>query len=521
MLRTVVSDLFVMSERTALRVLAACAGLSVLIYALLFVTTANLLALYTKPLLDLLRILKSDPLAQWRLALGFTLLAGLYLLGWRALRHIHSPEARRTAWWIVIGAAVLSALILLYLYPFDAADIFDNIMHGRIRGIYGANPFQQVIAQFRADPLYSYAAWLYAPTAYGPGWELLAGLTARLAGNGIIANIIAFKLLPGFFLAASGVVVADFLREAAPERALVGVWLLIMNPIVLYETLGNGHNDIAMTFWIIAAVWMLYRGAYTRAALFLMIGGLFKYIPLLLLPAAVWVAFLNLKTSRERIRYLLVTGFVCALAAVILFAPFWQGLSTLSITRRENMLTTSLPSIIYQFFIPLLGKAQAASWVSRAALALTAAFAMWQAWEAGKEHSWLSFTRASLNILIFYLLVTCLWFQQWYPIWLVGLAVLLPAGLDQSLGLWIGFAALTKPLVFGPLVFLQRPPDPPFWLELRLSAGVMVLSWLGAWWVMWQKRRPRAIEWSTAAEEGRGDAPSDRRAHGPGAVDRR
>jgi hypothetical protein len=492
MIRTVVSDLFLMSERSALRVLAICAGLSVILYALLFVTTANLLAWYTRPLLDLLKILRDDPLAQWRLALGFTLLAGLYLWGWYALRHIHTPEAARTAWKIIIGAAVLSSLVLLYMYPFDAADIFDNILHGRISGVYGANPFSQVIAQYNGDPFFPYAAWRYAPSAYGPAWELLAGLIARISGNGIVANIIGFKLLPGVFLAVSGSLVADFLRQAAPERALAGVWLLVMNPIVLYETLGNGHNDIVMAFWMIAAAWMIYQGKYTRAVLFLVIGGLIKYIPILLVPAAVWVALINLKGSRARARFLVLTGVICAAVVVIGFAPFWQGLGTLSIARRENMFTTSLPSILYQFSIPLLGQARAAFVVSSAAIYLTAAFAMWQAWRAGLEHSWLSFTRASLNILIFYLLVTCLWFQQWYPIWLVGLAALLPLGLDQGLGLWIGFAALTKPLVFGPLVFLQRPADPTNWLELRLSVGVMVLSWLGAWWVLWQKRRRHA-----------------------------
>jgi hypothetical protein len=489
MIRTVVSDLFVMSERSALRILAICAAGSVLLYGLLFVTTANLLAWYTQPLLDLLKILQEEPMAQWRLAFGFTLLSGLYLLGWQALSHIHTPEKTRIAWRIIIGASVLSGLILLYMYPFDAADIFDNILHGRIRGVYGGNPFHELIAQYARDPFYAYAAWRYAPSAYGPAWELLTGLVARFSGSGIVANIIGFKLLPGVFVALSGSVIADFLNQAAPERAPIAVWLMVMNPIVLYETLGNGHNDIAMAFWIIAAVWMLYLGRYTRAVLFLVVGGLFKYIPLLLVPAAAWVALCNLKTNRERVHFLILTGLLCSVVTVIVFAPFWDGWSTLSIARRETMFTTSLPSILYQFSIPLLGQAQAAAWISRAALLLTAAFALWEAWRAGEEHSWVSFTRASLNILIFYLLLTCLWYQQWYPVWLVGLAALLPAGLDQGLGLWLGFAALTKPLVFGPLVFLQRPPDPTNWLELRLSVGVMTLAWLGAWWVLWQKRR--------------------------------
>lgn len=490
-IRSVVADLKEMSERTALRVLIVCAAASALVYALMFVTTANVLAWYNQPLLDLLKILKDDPYAQWRLALGFTLAGGIYLAGYRSLLHIRSPEGTRAAWRIIIGSAIVSGLILVYFYPLDAADIFDNILHGRITGLYGGNPFHQIIAQYRSDPFYRYAAWRYAPSAYGPAWELLAGLAARVAGSGIITNVIVFKFLPGVFLVGTGAVVADFLGRAAHERALSGVWLVVMNPIVLYETLGNGHNDISLAFWMVLAVWMISERAYTRAVLFLVVGGLFKYIPLLLVPAAAWIALLNLKSTRERVRFLIVTSAACAAVIVIVFAPFWIGPATLSITRRQDMLTTSLPSILYQFLLPVFGQAASAKWVSAAAAALTGGFAMWQAWAAGKERSWLSFTRASLSILIFYLLVTCLWFQNWYAVWLIGLAAVLPAGLDQGLALWIGFAALTKPLVIGPLVFLQTPRDPEPWLELRLSAGVMALSWLSAWWVLSQKRGSR------------------------------
>ena len=80
----------------------------------------------------------------------------------------------------MLGGALASATILLFLFPFGAADIFDNIMHGRILGVYGGNPFHDVIGQFDQDRLVAYTAWRLAPSAYGPAWELLAGGTAWL-----------------------------------------------------------------------------------------------------------------------------------------------------------------------------------------------------------------------------------------------------------------------------------------------------------------------------------------------------
>lgn len=487
MIRTLFSDIFELSERGALALLAASVAAALILYSLMFVTTANLLAWYTRPLYDLLRILKDDPLAQWRLLLGFSIQAGVYLIGWRAASRIESPEMRRKAWVIILGGTILIAAVLLYLYPFDAADIFDNILHGRIRGVYNANPFHELAAEYNQDPFYNYVAWRYAPSAYGPAWELLAGLAARVAGSGIVQNILVFKLLPGIFLVGTVAVVASLLNRAAPERALSGAWLVAMNPIVLYETLGNGHNDMAMAFWMVLAAWFISRGRYTRAVTALVAGALFKYIPALLVPAAVWIGLRSLRNTGERVRFLIGTGIACTALAVIIFYPFWEGVDTLGISRRAEMFTTSLPSIVFHFLTPMLGKAAAGAWVSRAAVALTGLFALWQAWKAGKEPTWVGFTRAGLTILLFYLLVTCLWFQPWYPVWLVGLAALLPAGLEQGLGIWVGFASLTKPLVIAPLVFRQEPPDPIEWLELRLSAGVMVLSWLAAWWVLWLK----------------------------------
>ena len=85
------------------------------------------------------------------------------------------------AWLVVLGGALVSGGLLLWMYPIDAADIFDNIMHGRILGVYEANPFQQVAQDFQSDPFYRYVAWRRTISAYGPAWELLAGVTARLA----------------------------------------------------------------------------------------------------------------------------------------------------------------------------------------------------------------------------------------------------------------------------------------------------------------------------------------------------
>jgi hypothetical protein len=266
--------------------------------------------------------------------------------------------------------------------------------------------------------------------------------------------------------------------------------LFALNPLVLYETFGNGHNDMAMALWILVAAWLSYRQKYTGAVVALMIGALFKYIPALFVPCALWIGWRSLPDRKTRIKFILTSGFVSLAAVVFAYAPFWDGLATLSIARRAGMFTTSLPSILYQALSLTISSSLAGGIVSSAALAMTGCFALWMAWQSGKQHNWLSFVTGSLYTLIFYLIVTCPWYQEWYVIWLVGLLALLPEGTDQNLALAIAFFSLAKPLIFGPLVFLQRPPDITAWREVRLTAGVMVPSWLVTWLVLWQKRKP-------------------------------
>lgn len=457
-----------------LAVLAVLAALNATIYVLVFVRSWNLLTLYERPLLDLRRISSDDPLARWRLLAGFVVLGVIYWLGWR----VASRTRTRSAWVLVLGGALVSGAILLFLYPFDAADVFDNIMHGRILGIHGGNPFDQVAADFGGDPFLPYVAWRHTPSAYGPGWELVAAATARLAGDGIVANVLAIKAVGGVFLAGCIAVVASLLRRAAPERALAGTLLLAWNPLVLVMVLGFGHNDIAMVFWILLGVWFLAHRRFTLSVLSLVIGVLFKFIPLLLLPAASLVALRELKGWRVRLRFLIVTALGAGLLILLAYLPFWHGLATLGIEHRRGLFTTSLPATMYALLEAPLGAEQAAGGISLGAAIATALFALWQGVRACRRPSWQAYVQAAFATLMFYLLFTCLWFHPWYAVWPLGLVPLLPPGRLTWLGVSFGFAVLSKPFIFEPMWLWLTPFPVRSWRELRLGPSVMAFPWL-------------------------------------------
>src|SRR3974377_2094812 len=171
--------------------------LSALVYWFGVTQPYHLFNFYQQPLLDLGSLTQGHPEKLWPLIVEFVILFALYLATWRIVQRTHT----RSAWLIVIGGAIVFSAILLFTYPYDAADIFDNIMHGRILGVYGANPFRDVAVQFSSDPIFPCVAWDRTISAYGPGWEIVAGLSARLAGNDLLTNVFIFKLALAGFMA--------------------------------------------------------------------------------------------------------------------------------------------------------------------------------------------------------------------------------------------------------------------------------------------------------------------------------
>ena len=459
---------------------------SLLIYVLAFLLPINLLKLYAQPRLDRDLLFYQGTPAYLRLGLSFTGVWILYWLGYRIVGKLHG----KAAWIIVIVGMLAFMTVFIFVAPFDAADIYDNIMHGRILGVHQANPFQQVIANYPNDPFHDYAAWKNARSAYGPLWELLAGLTARLAGDGIIANVLAFKLLPGIFHLAGVAVVVLYLRQTAPEQALGGALLLGWNPLMLYETWGNGHNDVAMAFWFLAAAWWILRRHYTLAVLSLLVGALIKFIPILLIPAVLLIGWRSLETIRARLLFLANTALLSSLITAASYYPFWNGFATLSFDRRMQMFSASISATIFQLLKPTLGLNDAARLVSLSALGLLAVFVLIQSFRINEKESSRNFSQTTYYILAFYLLITCLWFQQWYTLWLVCLAPLLFEP-NRRLAIFFSFWVVTKQLIFSRIFVVPMffKPETAIYLTPLHTLAVLGVPWSYALWILQTKRK--------------------------------
>ena len=452
----------------------ALTSASLLVYSAGLLAPYNLFALKLQPLLDIGQLAKSKPLAQAGFVATFAGLFGLYYALWRLCR----GRQPRSVWAAVLGGLAAANVAMLWLYPIGAADLFDNIIRGRITAWHAGNPFYQTPLDFPKDPFFWYAAWRAFPSAYGPLWELMAAGASRLAGNGVLANVLTFKVLGlALYAGCSGVIVL-ILRQHAPERMLQGLCLFAWNPLVIYETAGNGHNDIVLVFFLLLGVYAWLRGHSTAAVAALTAGALVKFVTVLAVPLVIAAGASAQPPGRERWLFVMkgvgLSAGLCAMA----YAPFWRGGDILSVERHATLFTTSLPATMQAILPQSWNGGFSAHGLVYSALALTAtavAGAAWWLTRFGDESGW-ALLQATMAVFLFYLLVTCLWFEPWYALWPLALAALLQEGTLARVGALLSTTGLWKTVFFSFVIYQYVPLPWPAWVET--IAGPVVLGWV-------------------------------------------
>jgi hypothetical protein len=424
---------------------------------------------------------------------AFLALFGLYAFGARQVMRLARDPRDWTAWLLIGGMALAFNVALLRMYPADAADTYDYIIRGRMASVYGLNPMQDPPNRVRTDPFFRFAAWPDVTSAYGPAWEIVAGLVTRLAGDDHVANVVLFKFVAMVGYAAAALFLGMTLARLAPRRLLLGVYLFAWNPLVVYMTGRTGHNDTLMTAFLMLGVYCLARRWYVAGTLSALVGVMIKFIPALLIPIIAAVALREL-SARLRIRYVLASALLGGAILLALYAPYGLTGDVFSLSRRSGMFTGSAATLLRQTLIPALDNKPSEGWevdtpvtnrvVSNGAWALLALVYAAQLWNAYQDRDPIAPFRALTVILTFYLLVACIWFQSWYALWIVALAALLENGPLRRLVLWFSYLVTWQSFLYNYVTL--RPGlegwAPLPWRDLVPVGVVIGGAWLYVGW---------------------------------------
>jgi len=374
---------------------------------------------------------------------------------------------------LIFAFGTLFCAEMLGVYPATAVDVFGYMAHGRLLALHGANPFIFSPNAYPGDPIVPYLAFPNEPSQYGPAWVLigagLASIATRLP-DALLTELLLYKVVAALAHIASAALVLGIARRLGADavRARVCCLLFLWNPLLLWEMVGNAHNDGVMMLGGLVAAFLLLAGQWVLVLPALALGVLVK------LPLAIVAPLFFIATWRRK-KLLAIEGAALALVlAAVVYRPFWEGLETLTALRRTELFTASLASVLRLSFEPRVGlemSSAIARSVSLGAFGLIVGACLVLAVVARDLRRILSLSYATLLATV---LLATTWFQAWYVVWPLAFGAALPDGRRHlevallSLGGWLQYG------VFIYLwVMMVLPPDNLLVIQTTAFLGVV------------------------------------------------
>ncbi|MDQ3044055.1 MAG: hypothetical protein M3R06_02730, partial [Chloroflexota bacterium] len=383
---------------------------------------------------------------------GLSFLFGGYLVAVHSARHLPTGQVAPPVF--AIGA--LLGGIFAGMYPVNAIDIFIYAVRSRIWTEYGLNPNAVRPDQFWNDPYMQFAspAWAGEVSPYGPLWNLIAAPGTWLGGDRIATALLFYKLLAVFAVIATGLVIYRTLLATRPTNAAAGALFFLWNPLVLWEGIGNGHNDVLIALLIAAAAFAWVKRAYALVIPILVAATAIKYITLLLIPLAIVAIWRILPTWHARARAAIASAILSFGIALVALYPFYEiGALVDSVDRQSALFATSPAAVAVDQLRAFVGKRDARSvvvGVGTSLLVFSAIVLLVSVWRRPDR-----LIRAWFEMLFVFLALATWNFRGWYLIWLIAGAALLPFG-------WPAVRMVT-------------------WVAGNLAAYSLFI-WIWAWW---------------------------------------
>jgi hypothetical protein len=424
---------------------------SAAIYAAAFTFTWPLWRLYTQPQADYAWFGRYTESSQVQYLGAFAALFVLQYLAYRLVRA--HPEA--TSLDLIVAGQLIFGVLNVWIYPVAALDLYDYLMYGRIVLVYGGNPFFQPPSAF-PDALVAYSPWPNERSVYGPVWQLLSLLPTTLAGDSVLRGLVAFKLLGLLAFVGCALVIWRLLLRLDPALAPAGTLLFAWNPLLQFELVGNGHNDVVMVLFALLAVWALLADRRLLVLPLLALAVLTKLLVVTLGPIFLYGLLRGRRPLREKLIVIVGGGAIGLALAAITYAPFWGGLDTFYFLSRGNWFTASFPTMLRELlrqWYPFEEAGRLSATLVGVGFALFTALRLAMLWleeqrDATDEADWLPWLRAAHDLTFVYLAFATLWWQPWYLVWLVALAALLPSRLVHERALLFCYGATFNYLVF-------------------------------------------------------------------------
>ncbi len=462
---------------------------------LTLVIYASLAVFYSTPALSTSRFNKE--LVVWPVTLG---LLWSYWQGYKRLQKNAVPPG----WILGVGAGL--AILAVLIPPFHSTDMFGYVNRGWQQLHYHLNPYVYTIndiPHWENDPMIT-NHWVNNPSPYGFLYLLIAKGLCLLGGGNRALTLSLFKLgnllMHGLtalliWLGASQLAKTQAQQPLAPSTPMpvtagpvLALYLYLWNPLILINTLANGHNDIFMGFFVTLSALCALIGAWLWILPALMAATLMKYGAVVIFPLA--LVFL----IRQKAWGALIGGIGLSVILFLLagqsFLPEWQQFHLSEINHNAFVTHGSLHSFLFIGFKTITKSLLPAakpylelvrSILKNLLLLSYGGFVLGLLWQRLRSHTpYPAGTLVRDALLVMSLLVSLisLKFYPWYLGMFFPLALLLPE--EDWLRRWV--LVLSGAQLFS-ITFIGQAH----------MLNFMVMTGLPTAWILWHQQREREL----------------------------
>ena len=175
----------------------------------------------------------------------------------------------------IIRSLIFTIGLLLLANPALSSDIYNYIFNAKMVWVYGANPHRQVALNFPDDQWLRFMHNTHTPAPYGYGWTMLSLVPSVIGQNHLKLTLLLVKMFVGAFFAGVIFFQSKIGKLLAATKWREGIVLFALNPLVLIETFGNGHNDVVMMALALASIYLALRASRQKGLLLWGASGLF------------------------------------------------------------------------------------------------------------------------------------------------------------------------------------------------------------------------------------------------------
>ena len=295
------------------------------------------------------------------------------------------------------------SLLFLLILPFSSEDLSSYLAMGHLESYYHLSAYDFTFhhaPHWRQDPYLAQTPWGHIFSPYGPLWQGFVSLP--FFSGTLTTSFLILRFTEYFFHLGNSWLLALSVPRGRSHEVL---YLYGLNPLLLFETVGQGHNDEIFLFFFLFAFYLYKRRAYLSGSILYGAAMAIKLIPLLLLPVFVLSNPVGLWFGILSLVFLALAYSHYGNNAHVL-----QGVINQSHLTLNSLTTTLMPFLSYKtsLLVTTLVFISVATWyvlIHAKEIKTNPAHIMWV-------------------VLLLYLWLGMHWFEPWYMLWLLPLALL-------------------------------------------------------------------------------------------------